>query len=318
MSSAGGLVVPVERDTGAPDHEGRWDHLIGRLHDLRERAGSPSYAAIAQLVVDQRIADGQDVHSARIARSSVHDAFRYGRTRINVQLVGELVRALGEDPAIVDTWVQESLQARQHPAHPQPTPGAESRPPSRGELALVLLGCLALNMAGREFVDFFELPVYLDMVGTAIAAIALGPWRGAGVGAATNIIGIMGSGWDSLPFGLVNVVGALVWGYGVRRWRLGRTLPRFFGLNIIAALACSLIAVPVIVAVYGHNLRSGHDVITNLVDDSIDSFLVALGFSNMLTSLTDKLISGFVALVAVSAFPPRLRRDVDLVAVSAP
>ncbi|WP_296603697.1 hypothetical protein [Nocardioides sp.] len=311
--------MPVERNTGAPGHDGRWDHLISRLHDLRERSGSPSYAAIAQLVVDQRLADGQDVHSARIARSSVHDAFRYGRTRINVQLVRELVRALGEDPAVVDTWVQESLRPREDAPAPEPPLAAEDGPqaPPRGQLALLILGCLAVNLAGREFVDFFELPVYLDMVGTAIAAIALGPWRGAGVGAATNIAGIIGSGWDSLPFGLVNVAGALVWGYGVRRWRLGRTLPRFFGLNIITALVCSIIAVPVIVAVYGHDLRSGHDVITNLVDDSIDSFLVALGFSNMLTSLSDKLISGFVALVAVSALPAALRRDVDLVAVSA-
>ena len=313
--------MPVERDPGAPGHEGRWDHLIGRLHELRERAGSPSYAAIAQLVVDQRIADGQDVHSARIARSSVHDAFRYGRTRINVQLVGELVRALGEDPAVVDTWVQESLRPRQDAAPPEPSPpavGDGPQTPSRGQLALLILGCLAVNLAGREFVDFFELPVYLDMVGTAIAAIALGPWRGAAVGAGTNLIGVLGSGWVSVPFGIVNVLGALVWGYGVRRWRLGRTLPRFFGLNVVAALACSLIAVPVIVAVYGHDLRSGHDVITNLVDDSIDNFLVALGFSNMLTSLADKLISGFVALVVVSSLPSTLRRDVDLVVVSPP
>ena len=104
--------MSVEREAGAPGHDGRWDHLIERLHELRERAGSPSYAAIGQLVVDQRIADGQDVHSARIARSSVHDAFRYGRTRINVQLVGELVRALGEDPAIAVSYTHLTLPTK--------------------------------------------------------------------------------------------------------------------------------------------------------------------------------------------------------------
>lgn len=74
-------------------------------------------------------------------------------------------------------------------------------PTVRQALGLVL-ACLAVNILGREFVDFFNLPVHLDMVGTAIAAIALGPWRGAGVGAATNVLGMVGSGWTSLPLAL--------------------------------------------------------------------------------------------------------------------
>ncbi|HEY0950781.1 hypothetical protein [Nocardioides sp.] len=308
----------MEQDP-VPGRSGRWDGLIAHLHELRDGAGCPSYAALARLITDQRIADGQDVYGARIARSSVHDAFRYGRTRINVDLTKELVRALGADPALVDRWVEEATRVRRAPTAEAPTPGpAPVAGPGPGAVALLLLGCLALNLAGREFVDFFELPVYLDMVGTAIAAIALGPWRGAALGATTNLVGVLGSGWVSVPFGLVNVVGALVWGYGVRRWRLGRTLPRFFALNVLAALACSVFAVPIIVAVFGHDLRTGHDVITHLVDDSIDTFLLALGFSNALTSMADKLISGFVALVVVSALPAALRRDLDLVAVSPP
>lgn len=131
------------------------------------------------------------------------------------------------------------------------------------------------HLLGREFVDFFQLPFYLDMTGTAIAANALGPWRAAGVGMATNVIGVIGSAWISLSFALVNIVGAFMWGDGVRRWGRGRTLPRFFTLNVLTALACSVVAVPIIGVSLDHDLRVGHDVITQLMDDSFDTFMIA-------------------------------------------
>ncbi len=104
-------------------------------------------------------------------------------------------------------------------------------PPRRALLLLVV--CVVVNLLGRSLVELLHLPVHLDMVGTAIAALALGPWRGAAVGLATNLLGVAESGPVSVPFALVNVAGALVWGYGARRWGLGRSLPRFLGLNVL-------------------------------------------------------------------------------------
>lgn len=310
------------QDQAEQQRQGRWDSLIAELHKLREAAGTPSYLVITRDLIAQRVADGQDEHAARIARSSVHDAFRFGRSRINEGLVKELVRVMGGDPAAVDLWVAEcknpSPSAWEPPSAPTPEPMEEAGPPPpptvtfRQQLMLAL-ACLLLNLVGREFVDFFQLPVYLDMVGTAIAAIVLGPWRGAAVGGLTNVIGAVGSGWISLPFALVNITGALVWGYGVRRFNMGRTLPRFFCLTVIAAACCSLVAVPVIAIVLDGGLRNGHDVITELVGESINAFPVALGVSNLLTSLSDKLVSGFVALVVVSALPLAMRARARLV-----
>lgn len=289
--------------------QGKWDHLIGQLHALREASGHPSYAELTRRIVAQRMAQGQSEHEARIAKSSVHDAFRLGRQRINPALVRELVAVMDTDVAVVDQWIADSLQ----PVVPEPEPAPDPiEPASRRAVALLMVGCIVLNMLGREFIDFFTLPLYLDMVGTCIAAVALGPWRGAVVGLATNVVGVVGSGWISLPFALVNVVGALVWGYGVRRYGMSKTLPRYFLLNMVAALACTLVAVPVIVTFLGGELRAGHDIITQVMQESVDTFLVAVGFSNLLTSLADKFITGFVALVAVSALPVALRLGVSL------
>lgn len=320
----GGPPVTLEREVPGSQHAGRWDPLINELHKLREAVGTPSYESLARKLIEQRITDGQDEHAARIAKSSVHDAFRFGRTRINEALVRDLVRVMNGDPATANAWIaaghaSASLAWSPPVVSEATTPASEPiEPPSQRMTLVLLVACVALNLLGREFVDFFQLPVYLDMTGTAIAAITLGPWRGAAVGASTNIIGVVGSGWVSLPFALVNIVGALVWGYGVRRYDMGRTLPRFFTLNLIAAWACSLIAVPIIALVLDGGLRNGHDAITDLVSESIDLFPVALGFSNLLTSSADKLISGFIALVVISALPYALRARVPLILANDP
>jgi energy-coupling factor transport system substrate-specific component len=296
---------------------GRWDPLIAELHRLRERSGMPSYDTLARKLMMQRMAEGQDEHAARIAKSSVHDAFRFGRSRINEPLVRELVRVMGGDADLVGEWVRRCSPPSAGSPLPSVPAAAATRDPITPRTALVILvGCLALNLLGREFVDFFRLPVYLDMAGTAVAAIALGPWRGAGVGLATNLIGVIGSGWISLPFALVNVVGALIWGYGVRRWGMGRTLPRFFALNAVTALACSCVAVPIILAFLNHQAGVGHDAITEVIHRSIHDFVVAAGFANVVTSLGDKLVSGFAALVVISMLPTPVRDRIELVGVA--
>ncbi len=179
-----------------------------------------------------------------------------------------------------------------------------------------MAACVVVNFVGRALVDFLELPVHLDMVGTAIAAIALGPWYGAVVGVATNVGASTVSGADSIPFALVNVTGALLWGYGVRRLGLGRTLPRFLGLNVLVALACTLVAVPLLVLLYGGSTGHSQDQVTSTFLQMTDTLVVAVGLSNTLISLGDKIISGFVALVACSMLPPVLRERTRLVLVS--
>ena len=286
---------------------GVWDALATELARLRRSVGDPSFAEITRRITDRRIADGATEHGARLARSTVYDAFRTGRSRVNLPLVREIAQALGADASVVDAWVMP-------PADTPTTPGPISpRPPaSPGQAAWLMLACVAFNLAGREMVDFLHLPIYLDMWGTAIAAIALGPWRGAAVGATTNIVGVIGSGWVSLPFALVNVAGALVWGYGVRRYGFGRTLPRFLQLNIVVALTCTLVAVPILWA-YGWSVGQGQDSVTSSLHDLTLGLGAAAGLSNVLTSVGDKLVTGFVALVAISMLPLGIRTSSRLV-----
>ncbi len=171
----------------------------------------------------------------------------------------------------------------------------------------------ALNIVGGYIVGLLHLPIFLDMIGTAVVAIVLGPWWGALVGVITNTGSAFLSGPIGLPFALCNVVGALVWGYGVRSVGMGRSIPRFFILNLIVAVAVSLTAVPIYVFVFGGATGHFSDLMTAAFLAMGQNLIVSVFSSNILVSLADKIISGFVALAIIEALPENLTADLPLI-----
>lgn len=310
--------VPAMNPPGATSdgpQGNHWDPFILRLKSYRERVGSPSYRVLAERVAEARVARGVDSYAARVGKTTVYDCFQTGRPRANIELLREVADALAVPASEVDEWVSSCHRSSTPECQPPAVEQEVVRSATVAQVALLMGACVGVNMLGRVLVDVLHLPLYLDMVGTCIAALALGPWRGAGVGVATNAIGAVPSGWVSLPFALVNLAGALVWGYGVRRGAMGRTLPRFFMLNVLAAVVCSAVAVPILIALYGEAFRDGHDMVTAAVTDVVPNLWAATALSNLLASTWDKLISGFVALVVLSALPAMWRRDFPLATV---
>ncbi|TFD89904.1 hypothetical protein [Cryobacterium serini] len=88
------------------------DGLVDDLQRLRMAVGDVSYAEIAARIARRRVVQGMSPAAARVARSSVFDAFGTGRRRINAELVAEIVRALGADDATAEVWRRRFLEAR--------------------------------------------------------------------------------------------------------------------------------------------------------------------------------------------------------------
>ncbi|HMN13277.1 MAG TPA: hypothetical protein PKD55_13235 [Bellilinea sp.] len=85
--------------------------------------------------------------------------------------------------------------------------------------------CISLNCTGSLlFYDASYRILYLDMVGTMISAIILGPAWGVMVGILTNFLSSFFLDPSFRCFSVVNVVGALYWGYLAHRGWL--SLPR--------------------------------------------------------------------------------------------
>ena len=82
------------------------DDLVGTLRELRLWAGEPSYATIARRISQARLARGVPASEATPGRITVYDCFRDGRRRLDVDLVLDIVAALGADKDQRAAWRQ--------------------------------------------------------------------------------------------------------------------------------------------------------------------------------------------------------------------
>lgn len=300
--------------TRADDGPDSLDSIASDLLALKE-ANPVSYAEIGRRIGQRRIDRGIPSTAAYPPRSTIYDAFRAGRTWIDPALLRDIVNALGVSDEQAEQWVERSQRLRRNgepvarqrvtpsqppaPTPPLPTFGQfpETRTPRWWSPYALIIGCIALNLLGIVVVQALHLPIYLDMAGTASAAMILGPWPGAFVALASNLFGFTVGAPGAAPFALVNLAGALVWGYGVKRFRMGDDIGRFFLLNLLAAVACSLVGAPINVILFGGLSGHGSDtVVESIVHMGVP--MIASAFSaNILTSVIDKLLTGFIALM---------------------
>jgi energy-coupling factor transport system substrate-specific component len=156
----------------------------------------------------------------------------------------------------------------------------------------------ALNIVGGFIIGIVKVPIFLDMIGTMVVAVALGPWWGALTGIITNTAGSLINGPVGIPFALCNVVGALVWGYGIRSFGLGKSLPGLIVVGAVCGIAVQAMAAPIITFVFGG--ATGH---------SSDALVAAISLPG---SFADKLIATFVGLAILQALPSGLTAGVGL------
>ena len=322
----------------------RFDAIVIDLRRLRIDAGEVSFAEIAARIATQREADGHSPGAARVARSTVYDAFQTGRRRLSPELVREIVRALGGDEAEADAWRQRCLDvrrtgprahARPGEEHPVPRPSAPPRTPTRttgptpvpwvgpaeyvasadhahalrAALVLVLLvACVGVNLFGGAVIIRQQIPLYLDMIGTAAAAFVLGPWHGAVVGLSTNVLAALLETPGSMLLALVTVAGARLWGYGIRRF--ASTIPRFLLLNVVVSLVCAIVAVPINVLLADGVADAGRAAFTGLVPNTGDVWTTLFSLLTPI-SLVDKLLSGAIGLLLARLVAPLLLRGGD-------
>lgn len=331
-----------------PDEPVTFDDIAADLRALRARRGETSFAEISRRISVHRRSQGVPDVAATPPRSTVYNAFRDGRARMDAELIREIALALGESEARADEWHDRCTSARralpirattaeertvtEHHASdnhetegsaestlgalaetsehaPAPHDPARTRPLGHWGAGALLLACVAMNIAGNAVVAELSLGLFLDMIGTAVAAVALGPWYGVAVAVATHGIAIGTNSAAVLPFTLVNIAGALVWGYGIRRFAMGQTFTRYFVLSLIAGTVCTLVAVPIILSLFASGTGHAVDGLALTLQNLGLPLTAAVFTGNLMTSLPDKLITGFVALSLLLFVHARWRRD---------
>ena len=163
-----------------------------------------------------------------------------------------------------------------------------------------------LNVIGGTVAGALKLPIFLDMIGTAVVAMTICPWWGALVGVITNVTMGFLTGPVSIPFAACNVVGALIWGYGTK-WGWANDKLRFFGLSVASAVGVSLMAAPIVIFVFGGATGHASDVLTAGLLAAGGDMWTAVFSSNIIVSSADKILSSFLALAIIGALPTNLQ-----------
>ena len=163
-----------------------------------------------------------------------------------------------------------------------------------------------LNVIGGTVAGALKLPIFLDMIGTAVVAMTIGPWWGALVGVITNVTSGYITGPVSIPFAACNVVGALIWGYGTK-WGWANDKLKFFGLSVASAVGVSLMAAPIVIFVFGGATGHASDVLTAGLIAAGGDMWTSVFSSNIIVSSADKILSSFLALAIIGALPTNLQ-----------
>lgn len=301
-------------ETASPPTREPLDRFALDLQQLRETSGA-SYTSIALQVSELRLARGIHEAGARTPRSTVYTCFRTGRARLDIDLLRDIVLVLTHDEAVAERWVSCYVEARRQSeelrrkasASTEQLPDAfgsagrslETLQPAKlswRTIAIVVLAAVLINRLGMAVNGYFSFGLFLDMVGTCLVAIAFGPWYGVVVALAYQGVMLFTNFDLGAFFVLVNITGALVWGYGVRRFKMGADFSRFTMLGIITAIACSAVGVPINMVLASIGSAQGLDSVIQSLESLGLPFAAALFSANITASVIDKLLASFIGL----------------------
>lgn len=178
--------------------------------------------------------------------------------------------------------------------------------------ALLCLAGLLINIGGSKLALALELPVFLDSIGTMLAAALGGVIPGIAVGFLTNVIGGI-SDYTTAYYGVLNVLIALAAARFHRRGMFRRP-----GGVIAAALSFALIGgglgSVLTWMLYGSGFGEGISSVLahRFYDGGISSVLLAQLAADMLIDLLDKTVSVLIAATALRLVPDALQQKLYL------
>jgi len=175
-------------------------------------------------------------------------------------------------------------------------------------VAVVLIPvAIGINYAGKLTAAALRLPLWLDAIGTVLAAILAGPWVGALSGLLTNVLYGITADPVSFYYGIVNLLIGLVAGLLARLGFFRRTFLAAAAAGLLIALVAALSSTPINVSLYGG--QTG-----NLWADGLFASLLARKVwlplasfvGELATDLPDKVAVAVVAFAIVRGLPQRL------------
>ena len=178
------------------------------------------------------------------------------------------------------------------------------------KIVLFVALCMCLNMGGKFFAVWLDLPLWFDSFGTALCAYIAGPVCGALVGVSGNLAYCMISR-ISAAYSITSITLGIIIGIAARR----RWLDRFYGfmktasLAVVSALVVSVTVNLIVAGGYTGN-KWGDGVIDYLLDKGWPMFLCAV-MGQLAIEFADKVltITGVYLVVQIRKRKKELEGD---------
>lgn len=169
-------------------------------------------------------------------------------------------------------------------------------------IMLIPIG-VGLNVVIAQLVQILRLPIWLDAIGTIVAAMVAGPWVGLVTGGATNLVKSIFTPTE-LPFALASMAIGFTVGMLSKKGMFSN-----FGKTVVGGLIVTVIAViistPIIVWVYGGISGSSASAMTAVLLASGQRLVQAVVTSMGLLELIDKTSSVIIAYLIVNKMSDR-------------
>lgn len=149
--------------------------------------------------------------------------------------------------------------------------------------ALVLIpAAVGINYIGKLFAAALKLPLWLDSIGTVLAAMVAGPIAGAACGAINNIIYGLTMDPISFIYALTNVaIGLTVGILAYRGWI--NSLGRAVAAGFLIACVATVVSAPMNIGFWGG--QTG-----NVWGDGVFAFMIARHFPVWIAAVVDEFI----------------------------
>lgn len=172
-------------------------------------------------------------------------------------------------------------------------------------LLVLIPSAVAINLAMGFLTNQLGLPLYLDTIGTVVTAGLAGPVVGLVTGIVSQLVRSLYEGFIWLPFGLVQVVIALLAALAARN-RGFRSPGASLAWGALVGLAAGLTSALISYIVFRGVTATGVTAVTALLSGAGLTRAQAVTAASVGTDLADKMIVFALAGAALRSLPMRV------------
>ncbi len=182
---------------------------------------------------------------------------------------------------------------------------------------VLMAAAIVINIVVGQIVAWLKLPLFIDSIGTILVGILAGPIAGAIVGVLANLIwGLILDPVAAAFFPVALVIGLAAGILARYGWfaNLGKTIVS----GIIISIVSTLVAIPIIVYMFGGVTGSGTDFATAYLLAMGTQLIQSVAISNLIQNLADKIITAVIAWVIATRLPRNFTTGLPFFAYTKP